>query len=80
MVGQITWSLMSRRTGGLDEADNIMPDPMFRQKEKTLWQVMTKVNKCEVDTKQGSHERGYEVLSCYIRLLHPVPEKQGQQP
>ncbi len=30
-----TWSLMSRRTGGLDEADNIMPDPMLRQKEKT---------------------------------------------
>ena len=39
-----TWSLMSRRTGGLDETDNIMPDPMLRGKEKTLWQVMTKVN------------------------------------
>ena len=38
-----TWSLMSRRMGGL-ETDNIMPDPMLRGKEKTLWQVMTKVN------------------------------------
>ena len=43
-----TWSLMSRRTGGLDEADNIMPDPMLRQKEKTLWQVMTKVNNAKL--------------------------------
>lgn len=36
-----TWSVMSRRTGGL--TDNVMPDPMFRSKENTLWQVMTKV-------------------------------------
>ena len=43
-----TWSLMSRRAGGLDETDNIMPDPMFRQKEKTLWQVMTKVNNAKL--------------------------------
>lgn len=43
-----TWSLMSRRTGGLDEADNIMPDPMLRGKEKTLWQVMTKVNNAKL--------------------------------
>lgn len=41
-----TWSLMSRRTGGL--TDNIMPDPMFRGKEKTLWQVMTKVNNAKL--------------------------------
>ena len=43
-----TWSLMSRRTGGLDETDNIMPDPMLRGKEKTLWQVMTKVNNAKL--------------------------------
>lgn len=36
-----TWSVMSRRAGGL--TDNVMPDPMFRSKENTLWQVMTKV-------------------------------------
>ena len=41
-----TWSLMSRRTGGL--TDNIMPDPMLRGKEKTLWQVMTKVNNAKL--------------------------------
>lgn len=41
-----TWSLMSRHTGGL--TDNIMPDPMFRGKEKTLWQVMTKVNNAKL--------------------------------
>lgn len=41
-----TWSLMSKRTGGL--TDNIMPDPMFRGKEKTLWQVMTKVNNAKL--------------------------------
>lgn len=43
-----TWSLMSRRTGGLNETDNIMPDPMFRGKEKTLWQVMTNVNNAKL--------------------------------
>lgn len=36
-----TWSVMSRRAGGL--TDNVMPDPMFRSEENTLWQVMTKV-------------------------------------
>lgn len=41
-----TWSLMSRRTGGL--TDNIMPDPMLRGKGKTLWQVMTKVNNAKL--------------------------------
>ena len=41
-----TWSLMSRRAGGL--TDNIMPDPMLRGKEKTLWQVMTKVNNAKL--------------------------------
>lgn len=41
-----TWSLMSRRTGGL--TDNIMPDPMLRGKEKTLWQVMTEVNNAKL--------------------------------
>ena len=41
-----TWSLMSRRTGGL--TDNIMPDPMLRGKEKTLWQVMTKVTNAKL--------------------------------
>ena len=41
-----TWSLMSRRTGGL--TDNIMPDPMLRGKEKTLWQVMTKGNNAKL--------------------------------
>lgn len=41
-----TWSLMSRRTGGFTK--NIMPDPMSRGKEKTLWQVMTKVNNAKL--------------------------------
>ena len=41
-----TWSVMSRRTGGL--TDNIMPDPMYRGKENTLWQVMTKVENAKL--------------------------------
>lgn len=41
-----TWSVMSRRIGGL--TDNIMPDPMYRGKENTLWQVMTKVENAKL--------------------------------
>ena len=41
-----TWSVMSRQTGGW--TDNVMPDPMFRGKENTLWQVMTKVTNAKL--------------------------------
>ena len=68
-----TWSLMSRRTGGLDEADNIMPDPMFRQKEKTLWQVMTKVNNAKLtlskDHTNAAMKYYHATYACFTPFL-----------
>lgn len=67
-----TWSLMSRRTGGLDETDNIMPDPMFRQKEKTLWQVMTKVNNAKLTLSKdhtNAAMKNYHATACFTPFL-----------
>jgi len=68
-----TWSLMSRRTGGLDETDNIMPDPMFRQKEKTLWQVMTKVNNAKLtlskDHTNAAMKNYHATYACFTPFL-----------
>jgi len=68
-----TWSLMSRRAGGLDETDNIMPDPMFRQKEKTLWQVMTKVNNAKLtlskDHTNAAMKNYHATYACFTPFL-----------
>lgn len=66
-----TWSLMSRRTGGL--TDNIMPDPMLRGKEKTLWQVMTKVNNAKLtlsmDHTNLSMKNYHATYACFTPFL-----------
>ena len=66
-----TWSLMSRRTGGL--TDNIMPDPMLRGKEKTLWQVMTKVNNAKLtlsmDHTNPAMKNYHATYACFTPFL-----------
>ena len=66
-----TWSLMSRRTGGL--TDNIMPDPMLRGKEKTLWQVMTKVNNAKLtlskDHTNAAMKNYHATYACFTPFL-----------
>lgn len=66
-----TWSVMSRRVGGWK--NYTMPDPMGRGKEKTLWQVMTKVDNARLtlskDHTNAALKNYHATYACFSPFL-----------
>lgn len=57
-----------------------MPDPMLRGKEKTLWQVMTKVNNAKLTLSMDHTNLAMKNYHATYACFTPFLQKQGQQP